>query len=126
MRRLLIASVLLGTLLVLAQASALPAALPAGSWVGTYSVGGSDTIAFSIAGKRAVVALGAGHAEAQTVSLSVRGSGLRFQLPGRPQPVIFTGTVRGGKIVGTARQGSVHGVFRARHGTALAPPMDLG
>jgi dienelactone hydrolase len=117
---LLLASALVGSLLGLAQASAMSQALPTGSWVGTYSLGGKDAISLSIAGSRAVVALGVGHAEAQSVPVSVRGAQLGFQLPGRPAPVVFSGTVRGAAIAGTVRQGKLQGAFRARRGSAAA------
>src|SRR5262245_41210212 len=118
MRRLLLGTVLLWSLLVLAQASASPQARPTGSWVGRYALGGSDEIAFSIEGSRAVVALGAGHAGAQSVPVSVRGGRVRFQLPGRPAPVVFSGRLRGAAIEGTVVQGKLRGAFDARRGGA--------
>ena len=65
-----------------------------------------------------MVALGVGHADAQSVPLSVRGAQLGFQLPGRPAPVVFSGGLRGQAIEGTVRQGKLHGAFRARRGSA--------
>jgi uncharacterized protein len=118
MRRLLLGSVLLGSLLVLAQASASPQPRLAGSWVGRYALGGSDDISFSINGRRVVVALGAGHAGAQSVAVSVRGAQVRFQLPGWPAPVVFSGKLRGANIEGTVRQGKLRGAFDARRGSA--------
>jgi uncharacterized protein len=117
-RRLLLASVLLASFLGLAQASATQQARPTGSWVGTYTLGGKDSVGFSLAGNRAVVALGVGHAGVQTVPVAIRGAQLRFQLPGRPEPVVFAGTLRGTAIVGTVRQGKIRGAFRARRGAA--------
>ena len=67
---------------------------------------------------RAVVALGVGHADAQTVSAKVADGRVRFQLPGRPAPLAFEARLTNGRLVGTVRQGPAHGTFRARHGTA--------
>jgi dienelactone hydrolase len=118
MRRLLLVAALVGSLVGLAQASASPQPRPTGSWTGTYSLGGKDAISVSFTGSRAVVALGVGHAEAQAVPFSVRGVRLRFQLPGRPDPVVFSGTVRGQAIEGTVHQGKLQGSFRLHRGAA--------
>jgi uncharacterized protein len=91
-----------------------------GSWVGTYSLGGPGTIAFTLSGGRAVVELGVGHAGAQVVAANTARGRLRFQLPGRPQPVIFDARLRRGLLRGTVRQGAVHGTFRARRGRSPA------
>ena len=45
-----------------------------GSWVGTYTLGGPDELSLTLSGKRALVALGAGHADLQSVPL-VDGGG---------------------------------------------------
>jgi uncharacterized protein len=89
-----------------------------GSWVGTYTLGtdASSQIAFSISGGRATVALGVGHADVQVVPRR----GLRFQLPGAPAPLVFTGRLAAGRVTGTVRQGSARGRFRAKRGTAPA------
>jgi uncharacterized protein len=88
----------------------------AGWWVGTYTLGGPNTITFQLAGRRAVVALGVGHAGVQTVSASTGGSRVRFQISGRPQPVVFAGTVNGNRIRGTVAQGRTRGTFAVRRG----------
>src|SRR5262249_60103425 len=65
-----------------------------------------------------------GHAGVQTVTASTGGSRVRFQLPGRPQQVVFEGTLSRTAIAGTVRQGSAHGHFRVRRGegrSLLAP-----
>ena len=88
------------------------------SWVGTYRLGGQGQISLTVSGKRAFVALGVGHADMQSVPLSASGPRLRFHLPGRPTPLVFEGTVVGGKLTGTARQGALRGTFSARRGNA--------
>jgi pimeloyl-ACP methyl ester carboxylesterase len=99
---------------------AQPRSIPSGWWIGSYTLGGSGAITFEVAGKRAVVALGLGHAGVQKVQLTRRGSRLRFQLPGRPSPVIFSGVLRGNAIRGTVRQGAVRGSLRLRRGEGRA------
>jgi uncharacterized protein len=97
-------------------AEAGPRSGPGGWWVGSYTLGGPGSITFEVAGKRAVVALGLGHSGVQKVQITRRGSHLRFQLPGRPTPVIFTGVLRKNAIRGTVRQGAVRGTLRVRRG----------
>jgi dienelactone hydrolase len=95
-----------------------------GSWVGTYSLGGAAAVTFTLSGRRAVVALGVGHAGAQTVATATTRGHVRFQLPGRPGPLVFDGRLRRGKLRGTVRQGTARGTFLARRGrsTALLAP----
>jgi dienelactone hydrolase len=104
--------------LVLAGAAPSMTSAVAGSWTGTYDLNGQDSVTFVVSGRRAVVALGASHASAQTVAFSQRNGRIRFQLPGRPSPVVFEGRLRGGRIVGTAGHGSLRGSFRARRGSS--------
>jgi hypothetical protein len=87
-----------------------------GSWSGTYTLGGSSQITFSLSGGRASVALGVGHAGVQVVT----AKGLHFQLPGAPAPLVFSGKFTRGRISGTVRQGSARGRFLARRGKAPA------
>lgn len=93
---------------------------PSGWWVGSYTLGGPGSVTFEVAGKRTVVALGLGHSGVQTVQITRRGSRLRFQLPGRPAPVIFEGAPRKNAIRGTVRQAGVRGSFRVRRGEGRA------
>ena len=88
------------------------------SWVGTYRLGGPGQISLTVSGKRALVALGVGHADLQSVSLTASGARLRFQLPGRPSALVFDGMVAGGELTGTVRQGALRGTFSARRGSA--------
>jgi hypothetical protein len=114
--------ILIACLLALSEAGteAQPRSIPSGWWVGSYRLGGPGSVTFQVAGKRAVVALGLGHAGVQKVQLTRRGSRLRFQLPGRPSPVIFSGALRGAAIRGTVRQGAVRGSLRLRRGEGRA------
>ena len=90
-----------------------PSATPTGSWTGTYTLRGEDSITLTLSRGRATVALGGGHAGLQTVPASVRNGRLRFSLPGVPR-VSFDGRLRGGRIVGAVRQGPIRGTFRLR------------
>src|SRR6476646_7010176 len=104
MRRLLAGLAGLAFLLALASGgSASPAA--SASWVGRYTLGGGDDIAVTLSGRQALVALGAGHADLQTVPLSTAGGRMRFQLPGRPATLVFDGAIADGRLSGTVRQG---------------------
>src|SRR5919201_1897385 len=107
---------LLGAALAGSGASATPT--PAGTWSGRYSLHGQTAIAFSVQGRRAVVALGVGHADAESVPVSRAGTHIRFALPGRPTPLVFDGRLRGRTVGGTVRQGSARGTFRAVRGSA--------
>jgi uncharacterized protein len=89
-----------------------------GSWTGTYDLGGEDSVTFVVAGRRATVALGAGHASAQAVAFSGADGRIRFQLPGRPGPVVFEGRLRKGRIEGSVRQAGRRGAFRAHRGSS--------
>ena len=79
---------------------------------------GPGQISVAVAGGRAVVALGVGHADVQTVSARITGERIRFQLPGRPAPLAFDARLANGRLLGTVRQGSARGTFRARRGAA--------
>ena len=102
----------------LATGSASPSATPAvaGWWVGSYKLAGHGNLTFNLGPERALVALGVGHAGAQTVPISVTRSRVRFKLPGRPVPLVFDGSYRGSRISGTVRQGELRGSFRVHRG----------
>src|SRR5262245_55064744 len=87
-----------------------------GWWVGSYHLSGPGTLTFELGAKRALVALGVGHAGVQTVRVSVAHSRVRFKIPGRSDPLVFDGTYRGSRISGTVRQGKARGVFRVHRG----------
>jgi dienelactone hydrolase len=90
------------------------------SWTGTWNAGsGEDAIGVRLSPRIAVVALGAGHADAQTVPLRRSGGRIRFTIPGRPA-LAFDGRVRGGRLSGTTRQGAARGTFSLRPGPAGA------
>src|SRR5262245_16464114 len=90
-----------------------------GWWVGTYALPAKEAITFQVRGQRALVALGTGHAGAQSIAAATRRSGVRFHVPGRP-PVVFTASLVGASLRGTVRQGSVHGTFVVRRGQGRA------
>ena len=115
MKRLLIAIPLVLTLCAASQAADSQLA---GSWTGTYTLNGPGQISVAVAGGRAVVALGVGHADVQTVSARITGERIRFQLPGRPAPLAFDARLANGRLLGTVRQGTARGTFRARRGAA--------
>ena len=102
----------------------LLAASLSGPWTGTYSLGGSDQVAFDISGNRANVALGVGHAGLQSVPVATAKGKVTFRLPGAPAPLVFSGRLTRGRIRGTVRQGTIRGTFQARRGGApsLAAP----
>ena len=89
-----------------------------GSWIGRYRLGGPGTVALSITGSTAVVALGAGHADAQSVHVVRRGPRVRISLPGRPTALTFAARVSRKTLRGSVTQGSARGTFSARHGTS--------
>ena len=106
--------------LALVLASQVSAAGVTGDWAGTYSLGGPGELSLSVAGRRAFVTLGTGQAGIQAVAVSIAGDRVRFELPGRPTPLVFEGVVDEDKLVGTARQGDARGTFRAHRGAAPA------
>ena len=110
-------AVIIALALALLGSGAASAPSPAGSWVGSYTLVGQDSIALTVGGARATVGLGAGHAGLQSVRASVRGGRVRFALPGVP-PVSFDGRLRGKRLVGTVRQGSLRGRFTLGRGSA--------
>jgi dienelactone hydrolase len=93
---------------------------PNGWWTGTYTLRAKEAITFRIQGRRALVALGTGHAGAQAVPVTTGRTGIGFRLPGRPAPVAFTASVAGEAVRGTVRDGSSRGAFVARRGEGRA------
>lgn len=95
-------------------------AAAATSWTGSWNTGiGKDAVAIRLSSRSAVVALGAGHADAQTVPLRRLGGRVRFTVPGRPA-LAFDGRIRGRRLSGTTRQGAARGTFSLRPGPAGA------
>lgn len=111
------AAVIIALLLLPVGSAAGTAASPAGSWTGTYTLRGQESITVTLGGGRATVALGPGHAGRQTVRAGVRNGRVRFSLPGVP-PVAFDGKLRGRRLVGTVRQGALRGPFTLGRGSA--------
>jgi uncharacterized protein len=100
-------------------ASAEPAARPTGSWAGTAQflrVGGPQpfTLSLELRGRRALVALGPGHAARTEAAARISRARVRITLPGRPWPLLLDGRVRGRVLAGTLRQGPVRGRFTLR------------
>lgn len=119
MKRLLVLATSLALLLCAgSQAADRSNVASAGAWVGTYTLSGPGQVSLVIGCGRAVVALGTGHADVQSVPASISGDRVRFQLPGRPAPLSFEARVASGRLLGTVRQGAARGTFRARRGTA--------
>jgi hypothetical protein len=82
--------------------------------VGTYAVPANATpvqISVDLRGSRATVALGRGHASSTDVHVTLRGTRIRFTVPGG---LVFDGTTRGG----TVRHGNVRGRFTLRPGVS--------
>jgi dienelactone hydrolase len=52
----------------------------------------------------------------QSVQASIAHSHVRFEVPGRPEPLAFDGTYARGRISGTLRQGRLRGRFSAHPG----------
>ena len=111
------AAAIIALVLLLVGSAAGTAASPSGSWTGTYTLHRLDSITLTLSGGRATVALGPGHAGLQTVRASVRNGRVRFSLPGVP-PVAFDGKLRGRRLVGTVRQGTLRGTFTLGRGSA--------
>ncbi len=117
MRRVVVGSLVVVALALLAGVAGGASGAASGSWVGSYTLGGPGEIAVTLNGRRALVALGVGHADLQSVPLATSGSRVRFTLPGRPSALAFDGTIAGGSLKGTVRQGSLRGTFTARRGS---------
>ena len=116
---LLIAAFLLSA----GSANSRTTATVSGWWVGSYTLTGRGNLTVELRPHRALVALGTGHAGAQTVPVSIAGTRVRFAIPGRPV-VVFDGRYLGGSIRGTVREGKVRGRFRVHPGAGhslLAP-----
>lgn len=111
-RRMIVRLLAIG---LLASASSNPGT-PAGWWSGSYSLAGPGTFTVRLSAGHATVALGAGHAGTQVVPAAADGPRVRFALPGRPAPIVFEGTLTGGRLRGTVRQGTTRGTFAARRG----------
>jgi dienelactone hydrolase len=119
MRRLVAISLLAG---VVGCAFGAAAPRPSGTWAGSLRLpAGSEPVAISVAlrGGRAVVSLAPGHAARTAVPVRATSGRLRFSLPGRPARLAFDLRLRQGRLVGTARQGSVRGTATLHRGRAL-------
>ena len=101
-----------------ARRGARPAAT--GSWAGRYTLGGPDDLAVTLSGKqRARRPRRRRTPISSRCPLSTAGGRIRFQLPGRPAPLVFDGAIAKRALAGTVRQGALAG--RSRRGPAAAP-----
>jgi hypothetical protein len=87
-----------------------------GWWMGSYTLAGPGTLTVRIENRRATVALGLGHPGVQVVPVAIDGQHVRFAIPGRPAPVIFSSIVVRNRLTGTVHQGRLRGSFQARRG----------
>lgn len=103
------------------------AAKPPGTWSGTYTVATRTTtkVAVQISARQATVALEPGHAARTTVPIRIKGGRLSFSLPGRPA-LVFSGRLRGHRLVGSVRHGRARGAFRLSRARRLPGYADLG
>lgn len=108
--------------------AAAPTAAASGQVLsGVYELGTNATgtpIEVVPGGATATVSLGAGHAVHQAVRLQRHGRQLAFAVPGLPTPVVFRGTLAGGLVRGTVRQGRTHGTFTLRPGVRARGPIE--
>ena len=89
------------------------------AWTGTYTLHGKGAATVTLTRRRALVALGTGHAGTQAVTVTHRRDLITFSLPGRPA-VLFTGRLGRRRIDGSVRQGTVRGTFHLRPGGSPA------
>jgi uncharacterized protein len=97
------------------------AAAATGSWVGTFRLPASAEavdVSVQLQGSRATVSMGYGHPARSGVVATVRGSHVRFALPGLPANVVFDGTAKGRVLAGKVSQGALRGSFRMARGTS--------
>jgi pimeloyl-ACP methyl ester carboxylesterase len=86
------------------------------AWTGTYALPAAASpvaIVVQLQGRTATVSLGPGHAYVQRATAVVNGTHIRFTVP---DAVVFDGTVKGGRLWGTLRQGRQRGTFLLRRG----------
>src|SRR4051812_35314619 len=88
------------------------------SWRGSFVLpAGAEPVALSLTGRE--VALGAGHVAGVATAVRRSGDRVRFAVPGRPAPLVFDGTLRGGALTGRVQQGAARGTFRLGAGGPL-------
>ena len=123
MKRAIVAIIAVTTVIACGGAGAQAVARPSGTWVGTMtfrSPAGFEPqpISIQLRGRRAVIALGRGHAARTEVAATVRRGRLRVVLPGRPKRLVLDGRVKRGRLVGSIA-GPVRGTFSLRRGASL-------
>jgi dienelactone hydrolase len=115
---------IIGAAVCAGGAAAQPAASVSGAWAGSAQFtrgGGRDffTLSVEVRGRRAIVALGPGHAARTEATARSSGRRIRLTLPGRPWRLTLDGRVRGRILSGAIRQGPLRGSFRLRRGAPL-------
>jgi pimeloyl-ACP methyl ester carboxylesterase len=115
---------IIGAAVCAGGAAAQPAASVSGAWAGSAQFtrgGGTDlfTLSIEVRGRRAIVALGPGHAARTEAAARILGRRVRMTLPGRPWRLTLDGRIRGRILSGTIRQGPLRGRFRLRRGVPL-------
>jgi hypothetical protein len=104
-----------------ACASAAPHPAVSGSWRGAFVLPTLASVSVELSGRRATVTLPAGHPAPTRVAATLGPGGrVRFALPGRPAPLVFSGRLRGRAIRGTVTQAGLRGTFVLRRGKPLA------
>ena len=88
----------------LAGAAGLAPAL--GSWTGRYTLGGPGELSLASAAGRASSPWARRTQTCRPCRSTTAGGRVRFQLPGRPAPLVFDGAVVAARLAGTVRQGS--------------------
>jgi dienelactone hydrolase len=88
------------------------------AWTGSYKLVGAVELSVALSGTRALVALGAAHAELQSAPVTRAKGRIRFAVPGRPEAVSFDGAIVSGRFAGTVRQGALRGTFAMKAGSA--------
>jgi len=105
-----------------AGGGARPAAV---SWSGGFTLPlSAQPVALTVleSGASAVVSLGPGHATGVQTSLARSSGRFGFSLPGRPWPLVFSGTATASTVTGSVRQGATAGRFRLAR--VARPPLD--
>jgi dienelactone hydrolase len=95
----------------------------AADWVGTFRLPASADpvdILVDLDGSRATLSMGYGHPARNVVTATVRGTRVRFTMPGG---VAFDGRRRGRALSGTVSQGALRGTFRLAPGSSPTLPL---
>ena len=86
-----------------------------------FNVFRSVGLSLVVGGGRAVVILGVGHADLQTVPARIAGGRVSFQVPGRPTPLAFDARLKNGRLLGTVKDMLANGLELERKRTGGLP-----